>query len=88
MHAIKYCPNTNYNNEGLIKYITYPTKKDRVMVHFITDRPKITISLGSDSTNFVSNIMYEDTFGLMLLSEQVLKRDWINPQEDEAWKDL
>jgi predicted DNA-binding antitoxin AbrB/MazE fold protein len=30
----------------------------------------------------------EDTFNLALLSEAVLAKDWLRPEEDEAWLHL
>ena len=30
----------------------------------------------------------EDSFNLVLLSEAVLARDWLRPEEDEAWSHL
>ena len=30
----------------------------------------------------------EDTFNLALLSEAALARDWLRPEEDEAWSHL
>ena len=30
----------------------------------------------------------EDNFNLALLSEAVLARDWLRPEEDEAWSHL
>jgi hypothetical protein len=30
----------------------------------------------------------EDTYNLMLLSEQSLAKDWLRPEEDDAWSRL
>lgn len=35
-----------------------------------------------------NSIQYNELKSLMLLSEQVLARDWNTPEEDEAWVDL
>jgi hypothetical protein len=34
------------------------------------------------------HIESEDTFGTMLASEEVLRRDWESPEDEEAWADL
>jgi len=35
-----------------------------------------------------SEIIYSETYQTMLASERVLARDWDQPDEDEAWRDL
>ncbi len=48
----------------------------------------ITLSLVSDTTDFFYSFEHENTYQLMLLSEESLKKDWLDPNEDLAWKDL
>jgi hypothetical protein len=36
----------------------------------------------------LKNKVWEEKMELALASEVSLKRDWLKPEEDEAWKDL
>lgn len=41
--------------------------------------------LKSESQNWET---YDKNLGALLPSESALKKDWLKPEEDEAWKDL
>ena len=41
--------------------------------------------------DFVRSLKSKSTRGILetaLFSETVLRKDWLNPEEDEAWRDL
>lgn len=40
------------------------------------------------SNNVEENIEYQEKLASHLLSEQVLAKDWLKKEEDQAWKDL
>lgn len=74
------------------------------LIHFPTDTFKKNFNLGSEKAltahlvpkqakiDFVSLIspsaVFSETFLMMLATEDVLKKDWDNPIEDEAWSNL
>jgi len=41
-----------------------------------------------DFIRFLKNKVWEEKMELALASEVSLKKDWLKPEEDEAWKDL
>ena len=41
-----------------------------------------------DFVRFLKDKAMKTRMGSAILSESVLSRDWLNPEEDEAWKDL
>ena len=41
-----------------------------------------------DFVNFLESRALEEKFGAAIASETSLKKDWLSPEEDEAWKDL
>ena len=38
--------------------------------------------------DFVLRLKQKEKNSALLLSESSLKKDWLSPEEDEAWKDL
>ena len=38
--------------------------------------------------DFVLSLKQKDKKSAVFLSESSLKKDWLSPEEDEAWKDL
>ena len=38
--------------------------------------------------DFVLHLKQKDKKSALFLSESSLKKDWLSPEEDEAWKDL
>ena len=38
--------------------------------------------------DFVLSLKQKDKKSALFLSESSLKKDWLSPEEDEAWKDL
>ena len=38
--------------------------------------------------DFVLRLKQKDKKSALFLSESSLKKDWLSPEEDEAWKDL
>lgn len=43
---------------------------------------------GASKRKIVADIKYAEKLETALLSESALAKDWLTPEEDEAWKDL
>jgi hypothetical protein len=43
---------------------------------------------GALKRKIIADIKYTETMETALLSESALAKDWLTPEEDEAWKDL
>jgi len=41
-----------------------------------------------DFVNFLKQRIARDAYGTAVVSESALAKDWLRPEEDEAWKDL
>ncbi len=41
-----------------------------------------------DYINFLKSKINKQTIATALASESILKKDWLLPEEDEAWRDL
>ncbi len=41
-----------------------------------------------DFINFLETKAIEERMGTAIMSESSLKKDWLRPEEDEAWQDL
>ncbi len=41
-----------------------------------------------DFVHFLKNKIISDKLGIVLASESSLKKDWLRPEEDEAWQNL
>ena len=41
-----------------------------------------------DDNQDVENTILTDSMGISIASERVLKKDWLRPEEDEAWRDF
>jgi hypothetical protein len=54
----------------------------------IEDVPEEKIQEIIDFVRFLKAKQREEEFGITLVSEPSLARDWNKPEEDEAWSDL
>jgi len=54
----------------------------------IEDVPEGKIQEVIDFIRFLKAKQREEEFGITLVSEPSLARDWDKPEEDEAWSDL
>ncbi len=51
-------------------------------------RQKVHYPSSTDIINEMTTKEFDSKMETALLSESVLAREWISPEEDEAWKDL
>ena len=63
------------------------TTKDLILKE-IERLPEECLTEVLDFIRFLGSKAMEERIGLMIASEDVLKRDWLRPEEDEAWQDL
>lgn len=63
------------------------TKKE-TLIKEIEKIPEPLLDELLDFINFLKTKMTREKYETMLVSEPVLKRDWLRSEEDAAWKDL
>lgn len=63
------------------------TKKD-ILLKEITDIPEVLLDELIDFIRFLKLKRIKDTYNTIIVSEPSLKKDWLKPEEDEAWKNL
>ncbi|WP_204106613.1 MULTISPECIES: DUF2281 domain-containing protein [Spirulina sp. CCY15215] len=61
--------------------------KERIMQE-IEQTPEFLVEEVLDFLQFLKNKYQQDKRGVTLLSEASLSRDWLKPEEDEAWQNL
>ena len=62
--------------------------KKQILIKEIEKVPEPLIDEVLDFVNFLKNKIAKDRIETSLASEAVLKKDWLKPEEDEAWQDL
>lgn len=63
------------------------TKKD-ILYKEIEDIPENMLDEVLDFVEYLKSKVSKDKMETTLLSELALKKDWLLPEEDEAWKNL
>ena len=63
-------------------------KEKELIIREIENLPPDLIKQVVDFVRFLKGKAAQDRFGTALLSESALARDWLRPEEDEAWRDL
>jgi hypothetical protein len=63
------------------------TKKD-LIVREIEEFPEPMLEEILDFVRFLKLKGAQEKLEITLLSEPSLQKDWLNPEEDEAWRDL
>ncbi|MBE0517558.1 MAG: DUF2281 domain-containing protein [Methanophagales archaeon] len=63
------------------------TKKE-TLIKEIEKIPEPLLDELLDFINFLKAKMAREKYETMIVSEPVLKRDWLRSEEDAAWKDL
>ena len=63
------------------------TKKD-ILYKEIEDIPETMLDEVLDFVEYLKLKVSKDKLETTLLSELALKKDWLLPEEDEAWKNL
>ncbi len=54
----------------------------------LEDLPPQLLQQVRDFIRFLKSQVTQEKLGTALLSETALKKDWLRPEEDEAWRDL
>jgi len=63
------------------------TKKETVM-NEIEQIPEPFLEEVLDFVHFLKAKIVKERLGAAIVSESSLKKDWLKPEEDEAWKSL
>ena len=63
------------------------SKKD-ILLKEIDDMPEILFEELIDFIRFLKLKCIKETYNTTIVSEPSLKKDWLKPEEDEAWKNL
>lgn len=63
------------------------TKKE-TLINEIDKMPEPLLDELLDFINFLKTRKLKEKYDTLIVSEPVLKRDWLSPEEDEAWQDL
>lgn len=63
-------------------------EEKELIVREIENIPKPYLTEILDYIRFLKTKVLDPKMGLALVSESALKKDWLKPEEDEAWKDL
>ncbi len=63
------------------------TKKEMLIAE-IGQIPEPLLEEVLDYVRFLKNKISRETLELTIASESSLKKDWLRPEEDEAWKGL
>ena len=59
-----------------------------VLLQEIEEVPEPLLEQVVDFVRFLKTKLAQETLEVTLLSESVLAKDWLRPEEDEAWRDL
>lgn len=59
-----------------------------VLINEIKQVPDIFVDEVLDFVRFIKTKMIDDKIEATIASESSLKKDWLHPVEDEAWKNL
>jgi len=63
------------------------SKKD-ILLKEIDDIPEVLLEELIDFVRFLKFKRIKETYNTIIVSEPSLKKDWLKPEEDEAWKNL
>ena len=59
-----------------------------LILHEIEDTSEEFSSEVLDFIRALKHVRSRDSFEVTVVSQDVLAKDWLSPEEDEAWKDL
>jgi hypothetical protein len=62
--------------------------KKELIAKEIEQVPEALLEEVLDFVRFLKTKRTQETLEISLLSESSLKKDWLKPEEDEAWQDL
>lgn len=63
------------------------SEKD-IVVHEVEELPVYLLQEVLDFIRFLKTRVAQERLEAALLSETALQKDWLRPEEDEAWRDL
>jgi len=63
------------------------TKRD-ALIREMDQVPDTYLDEVRDFVRFLKQRIARDAYGTAVVSESSLAKDWLRPEEDEAWKDL
>ena len=59
-----------------------------LLMNEIKEVPEPFLTEVLDFVHFVKGKMARENLDIALMSESSLRKDWLKPEEDEAWQDL
>jgi len=68
--------------------LTAQMSKKELLLHEIEETPEPLLDEVLDYLRFLKNKLAHEHLDAAIASESSLKKDWLRPEEDEAWKDL
>ncbi len=77
------CENKRFFRLGILTM----TQKELIIKN-VEGIPNALLDELADFLRFLKMKADEEKFGSALMSESSLKKDWLRPEEEEAWKDL
>jgi hypothetical protein len=63
-------------------------EKIEIIINEVEQFPEPLLDEVLDFVNYLKNKMISSRMDTALASESSLKKDWLRPEEDEAWKNL
>ncbi len=62
--------------------------KEEIIINAIRDLPNNKIEEVLDFIQFIKRKDKAERLDISIVSEKSLEKDWLRPEEDEAWEDL
>jgi len=62
--------------------------KKEMLMRELEDLPEISLQEVLDFVRFLKAKATQERMETALLSEETLRKDWLRPEEDEAWQSL
>lgn len=62
--------------------------KKEALIRELEDLSEISLQEVLDFVRFLKAKTAQERMEMALLSEEVLRKDWLKPEEDEAWQSL
>jgi hypothetical protein len=59
-----------------------------ILINEIQEIPEPLLSEVLDFVHFLKSKVASEKFEILITSESSLSKDWLKPEEDEAWQDL
>jgi hypothetical protein len=62
--------------------------KKQMLINEIEEVPELLLSEVLDFVHFLKNKIIREKMDNSILSQSSLEKDWLKPEEDEAWRNL